>query len=75
MGMGKISCLGCVLLFLSVIVGSSANGYGYSDNPTQEAPKKLGNYFIPGVFSVQGIVYCKSGSKVIPLKGTYASSF
>ncbi|KAK4418105.1 hypothetical protein Salat_2223200 [Sesamum alatum] len=55
------------LLLLSMIVVASAGGYG----PDVESSKSKSSWkeFLPGVFSVQGIVYCKSGSKVFPLKG------
>ncbi|KAI3449448.1 hypothetical protein Pfo_006113 [Paulownia fortunei] len=72
MALGKISSL-FYLLLLSGIVVASAGGYGYGvnpkPNPNVETSKTIGKEFLPGVFSVQGIVYCKSGSKVFPLKG------
>ncbi|KAL0389664.1 UNVERIFIED_CONTAM: hypothetical protein Scaly_0323500 [Sesamum calycinum] len=54
-----------------MIVVASASGYGYGPKPDvgsskSDTPRKE---FLPGVFSVQGTIYCKSGSKVFPLKG------
>ncbi|KAL3827799.1 hypothetical protein ACJIZ3_016601 [Penstemon smallii] len=55
-----------LLILLSVIVVASANGYGNSKLETQKIKDRE---FMPRVFSVQGIIYCKSGTKVFPLKG------
>lgn len=54
------------LLPLFMIVGASASGYGYDPNPNTSISKKT---FLPEVFSVQGVVYCKSAFGVVPLKG------
>ncbi|XP_057790423.1 protein SEED AND ROOT HAIR PROTECTIVE PROTEIN-like [Salvia miltiorrhiza] len=69
MAMGKrCSLLLTLYLFpLTVIVGASASGYGYGPNPNSY---HLKNKYFPEVFSVQGIVYCKSTSGVFPLKGS-----
>ncbi|XP_020550726.1 proline-rich protein 3 [Sesamum indicum] len=66
----KFSHLLCLFL-LSMIVVASASGYGYGSKPDVESSKSSGTRkkFLPGVFSVQGMIYCKSGSKVFPLKG------
>ncbi|KAL0435915.1 UNVERIFIED_CONTAM: hypothetical protein Sradi_0299400 [Sesamum radiatum] len=65
MAVGKFSLLLCLLLS-SMIVVAWGSGYGYGRNPDVESTRKE---FIPGVFSVQGMIYCKSGSNVVPLKG------
>ncbi|KAH6768909.1 hypothetical protein C2S51_014245 [Perilla frutescens var. frutescens] len=53
-------------LFMTVIAGAPVSGYGYDPNPNSKISK---NMFFPEVFSVQGIVYCKSASGITPLKG------
>ncbi|KAK6120176.1 hypothetical protein DH2020_046082 [Rehmannia glutinosa] len=71
MAVAKIYSLLCLFL-LSEIVGSFAGGYGSGyggSDPKTETSKIIGKKFLPGIFSVQGIVYCKSASKVFPLKG------
>ncbi|GFQ04110.1 proline-rich protein 3 [Phtheirospermum japonicum] len=69
MALGKLSGLLCLFL-LCVIGGAYAGGYGYGlEDPKAEASKIIGKKLMPGLFSVQGIVYCKSASKVLPLKG------
>ena len=74
MAMGnRCSLLLTLYLFpLTVIVGASATGYGYGPNPNSYDSK---NKFFPEVFSVQGVVYCKSASGVIPHKGQHFMSF
>ncbi|KAL8548749.1 hypothetical protein ACS0TY_007857 [Phlomoides rotata] len=57
-----------LLLLLSHVI--VASGYGYGPNPNTEMPRNIEKEkFFPRVFSVQGVVYCKSASKVLPLKG------
>ncbi|KAG6412572.1 hypothetical protein SASPL_125254 [Salvia splendens] len=69
MAMGnRCSLLLTLYLFpLTVIVRASATGYGYGPNPNSYDSN---NKFFPEVFSVQGVVYCKSASGVIPHKGS-----
>ncbi|KAG8389519.1 hypothetical protein BUALT_Bualt02G0237800 [Buddleja alternifolia] len=69
MALGKILSHIFSVVLLSVIVVASAGGYGYGPNPKVDTAKTKGQEFIPGVFSVQGIIYGKSGSKIFPLKG------
>ncbi|CAI9785596.1 unnamed protein product [Fraxinus pennsylvanica] len=62
------------LLFLSLLLVASANGYGYgygAPKPKLESPDPR-KEFLPASFRVQGIIYCKSGSKLNPLKGAIA---
>ncbi|KAG6409987.1 hypothetical protein SASPL_128031 [Salvia splendens] len=68
---------GCSLLLtlylfpLTVVVGASATGYGYGPNPNSYVSK---NKFFPEVFSVQGVVYCKSAAGVVPHKDGYETA-
>lgn len=60
-------------LVLSAIVVASAN-YGYDTNPeSQTVPQINHREFLPPVFSVQGVVYCKLGPKAYPIKGELIS--
>ncbi|XP_059625327.1 protein SEED AND ROOT HAIR PROTECTIVE PROTEIN-like [Cornus florida] len=64
-----------LLLSLAVnVVASSASGYDYSPKPELYHKPKTedNNPFIPKTIGIQGLVYCKSGVKVIPLQGAVA---
>ncbi|KAL3648071.1 hypothetical protein CASFOL_009039 [Castilleja foliolosa] len=68
MGFGKFTFLFCLCIG-SVIGGSYAGGYGFGvEGPNAEVSEIIGKKLMPPVFSVQGMVYCKSASKVLPLK-------
>ncbi|XP_057472734.1 proline-rich protein 3-like [Actinidia eriantha] len=47
------------------------NGNGYLPNLELDKPKKLGK-LLPCTTGIQGIIYCKSGPKLIPLEGAVA---
>ncbi|XP_009608569.1 protein SEED AND ROOT HAIR PROTECTIVE PROTEIN-like [Nicotiana tomentosiformis] len=72
----------CILLFLvaatNIAFASSSYGnghnYGYENAPKSNLKKHLPTKgLIPAsIIAVQGMIYCKSGSKLIPLKGAVA---
>lgn len=61
------------MLFSSLMAVASAFGYGNAPNPKIETPEsaepKVEQLLKPPTIAVQGIIYCKSGSKLVPLKG------
>ncbi|XP_051141766.1 protein SEED AND ROOT HAIR PROTECTIVE PROTEIN-like [Andrographis paniculata] len=58
-----------ILSAAAAVAAASASGYTYSYGG--EAPHTAaGKSFLPEVFAVQGIVYCRSGHKLNPLKGS-----
>lgn len=61
------------ILLLSVaisVVSTTADGaYGVAPATKPELPYKVKEKEIPKPVAVQGLIYCKSGSKLIPLKG------
>lgn len=59
----------CVVL--SIVFASADAAYGVAKLP--EIPHKMKEKEIPKPIAVQGLIYCKSGSKFIPLKGIYVS--
>nr|GEV23184.1 uncharacterized protein [Tanacetum cinerariifolium] len=62
-----------VLLLLVVVVSVSADGsYETALTTKPEIPYKIKDKEVPKSIAVQGLIYCKSGSKVIPLKGATA---
>nr|GEV80385.1 hypothetical protein [Tanacetum cinerariifolium] len=62
-----------VLLLLVVVVSVSADGsYETALTRKPEIPYKIKDKEVPKSITVQGLIYCKSGSKVIPLKGATA---
>ncbi|PWA94882.1 Pollen Ole e 1 allergen/extensin [Artemisia annua] len=67
-----------IFLLLSLAVSdvtASADG-GYGLTPTKpakpELPYKIKEKEVPKPIEIQGLIYCKSGSKVFPLKGATA---
>lgn len=63
-----------VALFSLMMVVSASGGYGYEPKP-KPMPKfekpKIGEKLLQEVIGIQGLIYCKSGPKLIPLKGIY----
>ncbi|CAK9185825.1 unnamed protein product [Ilex paraguariensis] len=69
-----ISSLAFTMLLLSVlvVVTAPASGYEYGPKPKLEKPAKTKtekDLLVPAIIGVQGLIYCKSGPKLIPLKG------
>ncbi|KAL8101017.1 hypothetical protein AgCh_033048 [Apium graveolens] len=61
-----------MLVLLISTIAVSANP-GNESNGLKPMPQNhLTQKFLPGFVAVQGLVYCKSGSKLIPLKGAVA---
>ncbi|KAJ9557706.1 hypothetical protein OSB04_012320 [Centaurea solstitialis] len=67
-----------VLLLSAVVVSASIDG-GYGVAPATKPAadrmpyyKTMKNKEIPKPIAIQGLIYCKSGSKLIPLKGAIA---
>ncbi|CAI9285523.1 unnamed protein product [Lactuca saligna] len=58
----------CVVV--SIVFASADAAYGVAKLP--EIPHKMKEKEIPKPIAVQGLIYCKSGSKFIPLKGATA---
>lgn len=63
------------MLLLSMVAFASATYGGYGDGPKPDNPD-LKKPFLDGkgkllssIVGIQGIVYCKSGPNLIPLKG------
>ncbi|CAL5423453.1 unnamed protein product [Camellia sinensis] len=47
------------------------NGYGYASKRELEKPMTQGK-LLPCITGIQGLIYCKSGPKLIPLEGALA---
>ncbi|XP_059664312.1 protein SEED AND ROOT HAIR PROTECTIVE PROTEIN-like [Cornus florida] len=65
------SSLAISMLLLSIVVVASANGYGYAPKPKLDNPKPE-DKLLPTIIGIQGMIYCKSGPKLIPLQGAVA---
>ncbi|WOG83820.1 hypothetical protein DCAR_0102998 [Daucus carota subsp. sativus] len=62
-----------VFVFLISTIVVSATGYEYNGVKPMPFPENhFSHKFLPGFVAVQGLVYCKSGSKLIPLKDAIA---
>ncbi|KAL1832963.1 hypothetical protein ACET3Z_002614 [Daucus carota] len=62
-----------VFVVLISTIAVSATGYEYNGVKPMPFPQNhFTQKFLPGFVAVQGLVYCKSGSKLIPLKGALA---
>ncbi|CAH1434920.1 unnamed protein product [Lactuca virosa] len=57
-------------MVLSIVSASADAAYGVAKLP--EIPHKMKQKEIPKSIAVQGLIYCKSGPKFIPLKGAMA---
>ncbi|XP_071689236.1 protein SEED AND ROOT HAIR PROTECTIVE PROTEIN-like [Rutidosis leptorrhynchoides] len=70
------TALSTILFLLSVtlsIVSTTADGaYAVAPSTKHEIPYKVSEKETPKPIAVQGLIYCKSGSKLIPLKGATA---
>ncbi|XP_059664314.1 protein SEED AND ROOT HAIR PROTECTIVE PROTEIN-like [Cornus florida] len=66
------SSLAISMLLFSLVVVASANGYGYAPKPKLDKYPKAEDKLLPKIIGIQGIIYCKSGSKLIPLQGAVA---
>ncbi|KAL7226872.1 hypothetical protein ACSBR1_021860 [Camellia fascicularis] len=44
---------------------------GYTSKPELEKPKKKGEK-LPSITGIQGLIYCKSGPKLVPIEGALA---
>lgn len=74
MGVNRRSLSLAISMFLLSAVVVSATGYGTGYVPVPKSkPDKLTtvNELFPGLIGIQGLIYCKSGHKLIPLKGKY----
>ncbi|XP_059663463.1 protein SEED AND ROOT HAIR PROTECTIVE PROTEIN-like [Cornus florida] len=60
------------MLLFSLVVIASANGYGYAPKPKLDKYPKAEDKLLSQIIGIQGIIYCKSGSKLIPLQGAVA---
>nr|KAJ0205072.1 hypothetical protein LSAT_V11C500259760 [Lactuca sativa] len=60
-------------MVISIISSSADAAYGVAKLP--EIPHKMKQKEIPKSIEVQGLIYCKSGPKFIPLKGIYLTSW
>lgn len=62
-----------ILLIFSVaasVVSAYAGGaYGFAPTTTPTIPYKTKDKDIPKPIAIQGLIYCKSGSKLTPIKG------
>ncbi|KAL5791870.1 hypothetical protein ACOSP7_000464 [Xanthoceras sorbifolium] len=68
----SISAIYVLVLLLSVVVSASASGgYGSDHIPEKSEPKEQ-EKLLSTTLGIQGIIYCKSGSKLIPLEGAVA---
>lgn len=58
-------------LAVSDVTASADGGYGLTTTkPAKpELPYKIKEKEVPKPIEIQGLIYCKSGSKVFPLKG------
>ncbi|KAK9282569.1 hypothetical protein L1049_005490 [Liquidambar formosana] len=62
-----------LLLSLLVIAAAGDGGYGYGPKPKVDKPYSEGKEkLLPTIMGIQGLVYCKSGPKLIPLEGAVA---
>lgn len=57
------------LFLLSLVVIAFASGDGYSPNQDLETPNVEKDDLLSTIIGIQGLVYCKSGPKLIPLEG------
>lgn len=57
------------LLLLSLVVIAFASGDGYSTSHDLVKPNVEKEDLLSTIIGIQGLVYCKSGPKLIPLEG------
>jgi len=57
------------LFLLSLLVIAFASGDEYSPNQDLETPNIEKEDLLSTIIGIQGLVYCKSGPKLIPLEG------
>ncbi|KAM3687904.1 hypothetical protein ACJW31_10G110200 [Castanea mollissima] len=60
------------LFLLLLLVIAFASGDGYSPNQDLETPNVEKEDLLSTIIGIQGLVYCKSGPKLIPLEGAVA---
>ncbi|CAL5433353.1 unnamed protein product [Camellia sinensis] len=63
--------LSLCMLLLSLVVMVSASGYGYAPKAELQKPNKQVE-LLPSIAGIQGLIYCKSGPKLVPLEGALA---
>ncbi|EEF39307.1 protein SEED AND ROOT HAIR PROTECTIVE PROTEIN [Ricinus communis] len=61
-----------IYMALSSAVIASASVSGYGPNPNVDKPRLEKEKLLSSLVGIQGLIYCKSGPKLIPLEGAIA---